>query len=205
MRACVTLLLAAALLVGCGPIINFGDGVPETVYTLHYDRFVTDDPDGALLLVTEPSFAEGLGGRLVTVRLSDFERTSLKNFRWTAPAGDLMRDYMIAALRDKAGARTVGEGGLDLNAACRLDMFVQSMAFVPGPTASQDRIEFQVELLLVSQVTGELVDRAGYDVGRDTNGTSQAIVAAFNKGLLSLTEAASLMVRKHTASCSPAT
>ncbi len=185
LAAGLALTLIAAL-AACGPLISFGDGEPETVYTLHYEPKRTDEPTGPLVFVAEPSMVEGLGGRVIAVRLSDFERTLLKNVRWTTASSDLIREYLILSLRDHANLRTLGETGLDVSAKCRLNTTVQAMEFVPGATPEADAITFRAEMTLVSQVTGTQAAHMVFDKGRRVEGNARGIVAGFNAAMSEL-------------------
>ena len=168
-------------LMGCGPIVNFGDGTPETVYTLRTDDIPLQDPSGPYLFISLPSFAEGLGGRTVAVMIGDYERSALKNVRWATGAGDLIRDYLVASLRASTGARTLGEDGLDVKTSCRLNTYVWSMDYIPAEDG--DSVHIRVETSLIDVVDGQMIARKTFNTTDSVKGRALDIMAGFNRSM----------------------
>lgn len=179
-------------LSGCGPIITFGDGEPETVYTLHYKGAGNAQKNGPVVFVSEPAFSQGLGGQTFIVKLSEYERTAIKNVRWSAGTDTLLRDYLVASLRDSTPAITLGEDGLDITATCRLNSFVWDMDFIPGSKPQQDRVELRIEFSLINLVTGILVDSQTYHSVQSVTGNGAGIAAGFNQATADISKNAGL-------------
>lgn len=179
------LILAAGIigLTGCGPLISFGDNEPETVYTLTYPTKSAKSGDGPLLLISEPGFSQGLGGRGISVRLDDNERTSIKNLRWSTGVSSLLRDYMVAGFRDLTNARAIGEDGLDVKTKCRLNSYVWEMDYLPGETRAEDQVELSIELSLINLVDGALISSELFSDMEDVDDTADGITTGFNKSL----------------------
>jgi len=174
---------ALSLLAGCGPLISFGDGEPETVYTLRTEDLSLDDGTGPFLFVASPSFSEGLGGRKVAVMLGEYERSTLKDVRWATDAGDLIRDYLVASLRQDTNSRTLGEDGLDVKSRCRLNNYVWSMDFVPGEGG--DQVHLRMETSLLDLFTGAMISRKTFDERVDVSGGKMSIMVGFNTAMQS--------------------
>jgi len=201
MAGSAVVLGSALALAACGPLISFGDGEPETVYTLNYEPQRLDEPSGPLLFISEPTVIGGLGGRSITVRLGDFERTTLKNVRWTTASTDLIREYLILSLRDSASLRTLGETGLDVSARCRLNTTIQAMEFVPGADPSADAVAFRTELTLVNQVSGQQVAHQVFDAGRRVEGSTKGIIDGFNAAMADIAAQSSRWLGTAMTSC----
>ena len=179
----LTVLGCAALLASCGPLISFGDNEPDIVYSLTYNGDTKGTPTGPKIFVSEPSFADGLGGRGVRVRLTDYELTTVNNLRWSTDISSLLRDYLVLALRDKGNAQMLGEDTLDVAARCRLNSYVWEMSFVPGALPDDDRVTMRIEYSLVDIISGSLIGRKIAFFDRSVDGSSKGIIRGFNEGM----------------------
>ncbi len=139
------------LLVGCGPLISFGDDGPaDTVYTLRYEGgYPEDETSGPLIYVEEPHFADDLDGRNVAVLLDGDKRTVIDGVAWSSPLAELVRNYMTRALGDGLGATILSEGSLDINATCRIGSKVWALEYVPGAAVADDKVVAVLELSLI--------------------------------------------------------
>lgn len=194
---------SVALIASCGPLISFGDTEPDVVYSLRYSDTGSKDPTGPRIFVSEPSFADGLGGRGVRVRLDDYELTSVSNVRWSTDVSGLLRDYTVLALRDQAGAQMLGEDTLDVSTKCRLNLYVWDMAFVPGSTSADDAVTMRLEFSLVNIESGSLISRHIASFDHPVTGTAKGITTGFNDGLKGLMEkVGSLWLKENMSPCS---
>lgn len=190
-----SLLVAAAalLLSGCGPLISLGDDGPaDDVFSLEYDGANVNTSDMATIIyVEEPLMSDGLGGVDVAVALENRRRTSLKGVRWSSNSTDLIRDYFIRAIGSMSGTRLLGQGAIDVRAGCRLGVKVWAFEFVPGNSAGDDRVDIEVEFILVRYSDNRLIGQptlsASTQVGT-ANGEN--IVEAFHGGMTSISREA---------------
>ncbi|WP_417459769.1 ABC-type transport auxiliary lipoprotein family protein [Kordiimonas sp.] len=183
------LLLATfgAALSACGPIISFGgDGPADTVYSLRYDgAYHSGEAGAAVIYVDEPHLGDGLVGQNISVALAGQKRSTLKGARWSAPLSNLVRDYVVRSMGDKAGAHMIGEGGLDIHAGCRLGTKVWALEFVPGDVATDDKVVVAVEMALVRLRDSKLLSHPTFEQSVEVVGASEndAIAAAFNRAM----------------------
>jgi ABC-type uncharacterized transport system auxiliary subunit len=190
-RATGSLLGAALLLAGCGPIISFGDDGPvDAIYSLRYEGgFPTDKVDGPIVYVEEPHFADDLDGRSVSVLLAGNRRSTIDGVAWSSPLSELVRNYITRSLADGLGANIVSEGALDVNSTCRIGSKVWALELVPGRDAAADRVEITIELSLVrfrdSTLIGHpTISRTAKVAGSD----DAAVMAAFGKAMAGVSD-----------------
>lgn len=174
-------LAVPLLLAACGPLISFGSDNAQTVYSLQYDGLGVAPPGAPVVYVDDPLTADGLGGREVAVRLGTYERTTLDGVLWSSSATDLVRDYLVQSLADDAQVQTLGQGGLDVAAGCRLGLKIWQMHFVPGETADADEVVMSIDAILVNITTSELAGRRMFNVESPVpDGSGERVMIAFN-------------------------
>ncbi|WCL54943.1 ABC-type transport auxiliary lipoprotein family protein [Gimibacter soli] len=199
-----TLSLVSLLALGaCAPLINLGGSEPATAYGLRYPGGRALAAEGApVIYVDEPVMTEGLGGRDIVVRGADGSQSVLKGGRWTAPASDMVRYYLVQALEDHTGARMIGEGGLDINAACRTHITVWHFEMVPGAGGTPDKAVVGLELSLVHLDTGEMLFRNRFDRTADITGNEPStVVAAFQYAMEGLSGELAEGMKDKVAAC----
>lgn len=199
-----TLSLVSLLVLGaCAPLINLGGSEPATAFSLRYSGGRTLATEGApVIYVDEPVMTEGLGGRDIMVRGADGSQNILKGGRWTASSSDMIRYYLVQALEDQTGARMIGEGGLDINAACRTHITVWSFEMVPGTAGTPDSVEIGLELSLVHLDTGEMLYRNRFDRTAEFTGSEPAaVVAAFHRAMAGLSGELAAGLKDKVAAC----
>ncbi|WP_374762891.1 ABC-type transport auxiliary lipoprotein family protein [Yunchengibacter salinarum] len=178
------LLPAFLVLTGCGGFSLLPENPAERTFTLEWQGSSPYPGDGPVIYLEEPVMQGGLGGRVITVEMAGFERSALGGVRWAANLSDLIRGYMVRALRTNSGAQTIGEGSLDVDAACRMTLTVWAFQFSPGAEVAQDRVKMAIETSLVRLRDNALIGRATFDSAQPTPGDGEgAIMAAFNAGM----------------------
>ena len=193
------------LLSACGPLVSFGGDEEAQIYSLFYEPVGSENTTGLILYVEEPLMEQDLGGRRVAVDLGDYERTYLKDVRWSAALGDQVRAYLVRAVSFETNAQGMGEGALDVAAACRLGLTVWSFDYRPGTTPADDRVHLSIEASLVRLADGTLLGRKTFD---HTSGisygdkSSSAIVASFNALMREASSAMMLWTDKQLQACS---
>ncbi len=200
---CLAVGATTLALASCGPLISFGDTEPETVYTLTYPASDKDAPDGPVLFISEPGFSQGLGGRNVSVKLADNERTTVKNLRWSTSVSSLIRDFMVAGLRDRSNARAIGEDGLDVKTRCRLNSYIWAMDFLPGEARSQDAIDIRIELSLIDLDEGTLIASEEFAGSTGVDGTPAGITTGFTNSMIDMMPNLGRWLDNHLTSCAP--
>ena len=200
-------LAAGTLLSGCGPLISFGgDGPADTVYSLRYSgAYQQKGADSIVIYVDEPLMAEGLAGQKITVALPSDKRSTLKGARWSAPLSVLIRDYEIRAFGHQVGANMIGEGGLDIHAACRLGTKVWAFEFTPGADAGTDKVDIAIELSLVRLSDSQLLSHPIFTKTRLLNsGSDDAVANAFGAAMGELASEMSVWLKSNEAACAGA-
>lgn len=180
-------------LAACGPIISFGDDGPaDDVYSLEYGVPNTNTSDMATIIyVEEPLMSDGLGGIEVAVALENRRRTSLQGVQWSANSTDLIRDYFVRAIGSMSGTRLLGQGAIDVQAGCRLGTKVWAFEFVPGATASDDRVDIEVEFILIRYNDNRLIGQPTFAAAQQVSAADgQNIVDAFHRGMASISREA---------------
>ncbi len=200
------LLTTAGLGVSaCGPLISFGDDGPaDTVYSLRYEgAYRSGDDDAAVIYVDEPHLGDGLGGQNITVALPNQKRSTLKGARWSAPLSNLVRDYVVRSLGDKAGVHMIGEGGLDIHAGCRLGTKVWALEFAPGTAATDDKVVVALEMSLVRLRDSKLLSHPTFEksVGVGGAGENDAIATAFNRAMAATATEMGQWLKAQTPEC----
>lgn len=181
------LLAASFALASCGPIVSFGDeGPADTIYTLRYQGGYADG-NGPVVYVDEPTVADGLKGEAVAVALPDNQRSTIGGVRWSAPVSDLTRDYFTRSFGSETDALLVGDGGLDIRAACRLGLKVWELEYVPGERAGNDRVSIAIEMSLVRLKDNHLISKTTFSQTPTVAGEgTDAVMAAFNDAMADL-------------------
>lgn len=185
--------LVMLFLAGCGPIISFGDDGPaDDVYSLEYGGAATNTSDMATIIyVEEPLMSDGLGGIEVAVALANRQRTSLKGVQWSANSTDLIRDYFVRAIGSMSGTRLLGQGAIDVQAGCRLGIKVWAFEFVPGASASDDRVDIEAEFILIRYNDNRLIGQPVFSAAQRVGGSDgENIVEAFHQGMSSISREA---------------
>lgn len=186
-------LFVLASLAACGPIISFGDDGPaDDVYSLEYAAAANNAGDMATIIyVEEPFMSDGLGGIQVAVALENRQRTSLQGVQWSANSTDLIRDYFIRAIGSMSGTRLLGQGAIDVQAGCRLGTKVWAFEFVPGASAADDRVDIEVEFILIRYNDNRLIGQPTFTAMQQvTIADGQNIVDAFHRGMASISREA---------------
>lgn len=183
-------MMSTALFVaGCGPLISFGDDGPaDEVYNLRYDGSYSANIDSEYLVyLEEPLMSQHLSGVDVAVTLSGDKTTTLDGVRWSANSSDLIRDYLVRALSDKSGVKMLGEGGLDVQAGCRMTVKVWSFEFNPAARSRDDAVSVAIEFSLVRYRGSELLGQRAFTVDAPVSGSqSQAVIDGFRSGIRDL-------------------
>ena len=186
----LVLAIAAGLfLVGCGPIISFGDDGPaDDVYSLEYGTVTANTSDMATIIyVEEPLMSDGLGGIEVAVALENRKRTNLQGVRWSANSTDLIRDYFVRAIGSMSGTRLLGQGAIDVQAGCRLGVKVWAFEFVPGISVGDDRVDIEVEFILIRYNDNRLIGQPTFSASPQVAlSDGENIVDAFHSGMTSV-------------------
>lgn len=203
--ATTLLALSGMVVSGCGPLISFGDDGPaDTVYSLRYDGAYHSGDDGAAVIyVDEPHLGDGLGGQSIAVVLPNQKRSTLKGARWSAPLSNLVRDYVVRSMGDKAGAHMVGEGGLDIHAGCRLGTKVWALEFAPGSVANDDKVVVAVEMALVRLRDSKLLSHPTFEQSISVGGSGEndAIATAFNRAMAATAREMGAWLKSQTTRC----
>ncbi|TNE61728.1 MAG: hypothetical protein EP335_15005 [Alphaproteobacteria bacterium] len=183
----ISMLAAALLLPGCGPLVSFGnDGPADAVYSLRYAGDYASEAKraGPLLYFDEPMMAEGLAGQKVAVRLGTYRRSTLAEARWSTGLSTLVRDYLMRALSAETDAQTVGEGGLDIKVDCRLGIKIWSFDYVPDTSPGVDVVDVAIELSMVRLRDGRLLGQHTFVQTPEVTGQGEDTVpSAFNKAM----------------------
>jgi len=190
-RPLVSAVAAALLLAGCGPLISFGDDGPaDDVYSLEYGAVNANTSDMATIIyVEEPLMSDGLGGINVAVALENRKRTNLQGVRWSANSTDLIRDYFVRAIGSVSGTRLLGQGAIDVQAGCRLGVKVWAFEFVPGTSASDDRVDIEVEFILIRYNDNRLIGQPTFSASPQVAlSDGENIIDAFHTGMASISD-----------------
>ncbi len=184
-RNALGLVAASVALASCGPLVSFGDeGPADEVFTLRYEGGYPASGTGPVVFMDEPTVADGLNSDKVAVALDGNRRSTIDGVRWSAPPSDLVRDYLVRALADGSDARMVGQGGLDIQATCRLGVKLWEMEFVPGARASDDRVSVALELTLVRLKDNQLIGHPTIVKSPGVGGSgTNAVMAAFSDAM----------------------
>lgn len=191
------------LVAGCGPLISFGDDGPaDQIYSLDYPA--AGDHSGAetVVYVAEPLMSGGLSGTQVSVLLDNNQRTSLMGVRWTANTTDMVRDYLVRGLSARSGALMLGEGALDVKAGCRMGVKVWNYEYVPGDTARDDRVDVEIELILVRYLDNALLGQPTFTASEAIGGSDGVdVVDGFNRAMAAISREAGDWVGQHLEAC----
>ena len=194
------------LLAGCGPLISLGDDGPAAeVYSLRYQGGFHDSRSaGRVVYVDEPILSDGLGGEQVSVLLDGTRRTTLDGVKWSDPLSELVRDYITRSLGHRSGVHLVGEGGLDIKAACRLGSKVWAFELLPGDRPGKDAVSVAIELSLVRLSDSTLVSHPTISktVAVD-GGDNAAVMAAFNLAMSQIAADMTTWFGASVDSCNP--
>lgn len=209
-RSLACIFLGAFVLAGCGPIISFGDDGPaDNVYSLKYAEANTNTSDMATIIyVEEPLMSDGLGGVNIAVALENRKRTSLQGAQWSTSSTDLIRDYFIRAIGSMSGTRLLGQGAIDVQAGCRLGTKVWAFEFVPGASARDDRVDIEVEFILIRYNDNRLIGQPTFSATQQvTASEGENIIEAFHQGMTSISREAGAWLAPVASECSlaPAT
>lgn len=184
--ATAALYCGLAVLAGCGPLISFGDDGPaDDVYNLSYEGGYSANVDSDnIIYLEEPLMNQGLSGVDIAVALPDDQRSILKGVRWAGNSADLVRDYLVRALSEKAGVKLLGDGGLDVRAGCRMTVKVWSFEFAPSERSRDDKVDVAIEFSLVRYRDGHLVGQRAFNVSTsiDTD-QGNSVIAGFRDGM----------------------
>lgn len=192
------------LLAGCGPIISFGDDGPAgDIYSLEYAVANTNVGGMATIIyLEEPLMSDGLGGIDIAVSLENRKRTSLQGVQWSASSTDLIRDFFVRAIGSMSGTRLLGQGALDVQAGCRLGTKVWAFEFVPGTTASDDRVDIEVEFILTRYSDNRLIGQPTFSAAQSvTESDGENIVEAFHQGMTAISQEAGAWLAPVAAEC----
>ncbi len=184
---------AALMLASCGPLISFGDDGPaDDVFSLEYDGANVNTSDMATIIyVEEPLMSDGLGGVDVAVALENRKRTSLQGVRWSSNSTDLIRDYFIRAIGSVSGTRLLGQGAIDVQAGCRLGVKVWAFEFVPGVSAGDDRVDIEVEFILIRYNDNRLIGQPTFSASPQVSAANgEDIIDAFHDGMTNISREA---------------
>ncbi len=182
LKAGMLIFAAGLLLVGCQSLLPSND--PERTFALRYDGVVpVEKVNVPVVFLDDPLMAEGLGGQTLTVVLDGGERTALNDLRWATDLQTLIRDYLDRRLMAGTDADYVGDGGLDIQASCRLQTKFWAFELRPGASATDDRVAVSLEASLVSLTTGELLARTQLDELRPTGTTTGDVVQSLEGAL----------------------
>lgn len=189
--------------VGCGPLISFGDDGPaDQIYSLDYPAAGDHSGADTVIYVAEPLMGGGLSGTQVSVLLDNNQRTSLMGVRWTANTPDMIRDYLVRGLSAQSGALMLGEGALDVKVGCRLGVKVWDYEYVPGDSASDDRVDVEIELILVRYLDNALLGQPTFTVSESVGGSNGVdVVAGFNRAMASISRQAGSWIGEHLEAC----
>lgn len=193
------------MLGGCGPLISFGDDGPaDEVYSLEFADARTASGDmAAIIYLEEPLMSSGLGGNHVAVALDNNQRTNLKGVRWSANSTDLIRDFLVRSISSSSGVRLLGEGAIDVQAGCRLGVKVWSFEFVPGDSARDDRVDVEIEFILIRYSDNRLIGQPTFAASPGVaSAAADRIVAAFQNAMTSISADAGAWLSPHAAECS---
>lgn len=193
------------ILAGCGPLISFGDDGPaDKVYGLEYDSApAATGAMSTIVYVEEPLMSDGLGGNHISVVLDNNERTSLMGVRWSANTTDLIRDFLVRGVAGTSGVRLLGEGAIDVQAGCRLGLKIWSFEFVPGDSIRDDRVDVEIEFILVRYSDNRLIGQPTFSSSQGVEATSgAAIVAAFHQSMISVSTQAGSWLATQSGECS---
>lgn len=193
------LLLAA----GCGPLISFGDDGPaDQVYSLDYPAAGDHSSADTVIYVAEPLMGGGLSGTQVSVVLDNNQRTSLMGVRWNANTTDMIRDYLVRGLSARSGALMLGEGALDVKAGCRMGVKVWDYEYVPGDSAGDDRVDVEIELILVRYLDNALLGQPTFSASETVGGSDGVdVVEGFNRAMASISREAGAWIGQNLEAC----
>ncbi len=197
-------LAGCAFLAACGPIISFGDDGPaDQIFGLEHAAAPSALGDmGTIIYVEEPLMSDGLGGNQISVALADNQRTSLQGVRWSANSTDLIRDYLVRGVANAAGVRLLGEGAIDVQAGCRMGVKVWAFEFVPGDTADDDRVDVEIEFVLVRYYDNRLIGQPTFTASPAVSEPGgRGITAAFDTAMGSVSSQAGAWLREYAGEC----
>ncbi len=199
------LAASALMLAGCGPLISFGDDGPaDKVYGLEYNDVRAASGDmAAIVYLEEPLMSDGLGGNQVSVVLDNNKRTSLMGVRWSANSTDLIRDFLVRGVGSTSGIRLLGEGAIDVQAGCRMGVKVWAFEFVPGDRAGDDRVDIEIEFILIRYNDNRLIGQETIKSSEKVDGSGgDAIVTSFERSMKAVSIEAGSWLAPKSADCS---
>jgi len=200
----LTSVVGLFALTACGPLISLGnDGPADEVFSLRYPAaFKNASATGPIIYVDGPQLVEGIDGRGVAVRLAGNKRTVLEGAAWAAHLSDLVRDYVIHALASQTNVNLVSEGGLDIEAGCRLGIKVWAMEFVPGKSASEDQVQVAMQFSLVRLADSKLLAHPTFSKNEAViSSDGSGVVAAFNAAMESASHDYSRWLNERAGEC----
>ncbi|MBO6506387.1 MAG: membrane integrity-associated transporter subunit PqiC [Kordiimonadaceae bacterium] len=191
------------LVAGCGPLISFGDDGPaDQIFSLDYPVAGDHSSAASVIYVAEPLMSGGLSGTQVSVVLDDNQRTSLMGVRWNANTTDMVRDYLVRGLSAQSGALMLGEGALDVKAGCRLGVKVWDYEYVPGNSISDDRVDVEIELILVRYIDNALLGQPTFAASEAVSGSDGVdVVDGFNRAMASISRDAGDWIGQNREAC----
>lgn len=189
-------------MTGCGPLIDLGNTDADRIYTIQYSgQSPALSMTAASIFVDEFQVGAGLDREAVLVKAPDGEQMQISGISWADQPADMLRDYMVAVIRSKAGMRAYGEGALDIHVGCRLSMRLMDYQ-LNSSDLDQGTVKIALELLLVQLQTGNVI--AEYRVDESlklaSNG-NDAVIAAFKKGTDSAALKAAIALRPYAGQC----
>jgi len=197
-------LTVAALLAGCGNLVELGpSGPPPVLYTLEppaRSEAGADRSSRPRVAVIEPELSGALDTDGVAVRDAAHSLSYLAGGRWENRAPELIQRFVARALDNGNAVRAYREGRFDVSPRYRLHLDVRAFeADAPAVSGDAPRVRIAWLAVLTDAETGRMLDERFFETEeRAARDTSAAIIDAFDRGMTDLTAALARWVAENT-------
>ena len=174
-----------AVLAGCGPLVDLpGQGEPPNFYRLSApDTTGAQSAEGAAVVMIEtPSVPGDIAGSDIAIRGDGHRIQFLDGARWTDRTPDMLRRYLVTALRNAGPIRGIdGREDIDVQAGYRLRVDVERFH---GRLSGNPQVEVHMAATLLRNGPVTLMADRAFTVTRSAGSTSaEALVSAFDNAM----------------------
>ncbi|WND03046.1 ABC-type transport auxiliary lipoprotein family protein [Temperatibacter marinus] len=203
----LALFLLALAMAGCGPIIDLGNKSSDRIYSVQYPDEISELPsETSTVFVDEFTFSAGLDGESIVVRMPSGEQLEMSGVAWAGHPADMIRDYMVSAVRARGNMRAYGEGSLDIQVGCRLGVrLVDYQLRSPDVQTETDfgQVQIKMEMVLIQLKTGMIISEFTVSENVDVNEVgSDSIIQSFMNATYTVSHRAAIKLKSVSQQCS---
>ena len=179
------IVLITALLGACGGLIKLpNDGPAPGLYNLTAPETIDARGTRALLLVEDPTSANGLDTTLIARRSSPFELHFFADARWAGRPAGMVQNVLVESFERAGQTVTQARGGAVAPARFELQVQIRDFQaeYFQGATTPQIRVRLALTLVGLGPVAvvGQKVVEAKVQA---TSPNIDAVIAAFDQAV----------------------